>query len=106
MLHKRFTGIAAALAVATGLSLGGADLKKFKAARDVLDAARRALDDVPAPDLWGEAERRAAAANTVWSTGCNSWYLDRHGVPATWTFSWDRFCDEMAAPKLAEFDVR
>ncbi|MEZ5406950.1 MAG: NAD(P)/FAD-dependent oxidoreductase [Acidimicrobiales bacterium] len=53
-----------------------------------------------------EAERRAAAANTVWSTGCNSWYLDRHGVPATWTFSWDRFCDEMAAPKLAAFDVR
>ncbi|MEQ1931622.1 MAG: peptidoglycan DD-metalloendopeptidase family protein [Parvularculaceae bacterium] len=33
------------LKVATGLSLGGADLKKFKAARDVLDAARRASDD-------------------------------------------------------------
>lgn len=53
-----------------------------------------------------EAERRAAAANTVWSTGCNSWYLDRHGVPATWTFSWDRFCEEMRQPKLADFEVR
>ncbi len=53
-----------------------------------------------------EAERRAAAANTVWTTGCASWYLDANGVPATWTFSWDRFCEEMAAPKLQQFELR
>lgn len=53
-----------------------------------------------------EAERRAAAAQTVWSTGCNSWYLDRHGVPATWTFSWERFCSEMTNPDFASFDLR
>jgi cation diffusion facilitator CzcD-associated flavoprotein CzcO len=53
-----------------------------------------------------ESERRAAAANTVWATGCASWYLDRRGVPATWTFSWDRFCEEMAAPKLDQFERR
>lgn len=29
------------------------------------DAARRALDEVPAPDLWGEAERRAADGAVV-----------------------------------------
>ncbi|MEQ1786258.1 MAG: META domain-containing protein [Acidimicrobiales bacterium] len=30
-----------------------------------VDAARRALDDVPAPDLWSEVERRAAGASVV-----------------------------------------
>lgn len=53
-----------------------------------------------------EAERRAAAATTVWVTGCDSWYLDRHGVPASWTFSHTRFADEMARPQLADYDLR
>jgi len=53
-----------------------------------------------------EEERRAAAARTVWATGCRSWYLDRTGVPATWTFSWERFRDEMGSVDLAEFDLR
>ncbi len=52
-----------------------------------------------------EAERREAAIGTVWTTGCNSWYLDRDGIPATWTFSFDRFRSEMAAPKLEAYDL-
>jgi len=52
-----------------------------------------------------EAERREAAIGTVWTTGCNSWYLDRDGIPATWTFSFDRFRDEMAAPKLDAYEL-
>lgn len=52
-----------------------------------------------------EAERREAAVGTVWTTGCNSWYLDADGIPATWTFSFDRFCDEMAAPKLEAYEL-
>lgn len=51
-----------------------------------------------------EAERIAAAANTVWASGCNSWYLDKNGIPATWTLSYDRFLDEMAEPNLAVFE--
>ena len=50
-----------------------------------------------------EEERRAAAKNTIWMSGCNSWYLDATGVPASWTFSYDRFVDEMAAPNLSAF---
>ena len=50
-----------------------------------------------------EQERRAAAKNTIWMSGCNSWYLDATGVPASWTFSYDRFVDEMAAPNLSAF---
>lgn len=52
-----------------------------------------------------EAERREAAVGTVWTTGCNSWYLDKDGVPATWTFTFDRFCDEMASPKLDAYEL-
>jgi cation diffusion facilitator CzcD-associated flavoprotein CzcO len=51
-----------------------------------------------------EVERIAAASSTVWATGCNSWYLDKHGVPATWTFTYDRFVDEMSKPNLADFE--
>ncbi|MGB1385753.1 MAG: flavin-containing monooxygenase [Ilumatobacteraceae bacterium] len=50
-----------------------------------------------------EDERRAAAQNTIWMSGCNSWYLDATGVPASWTFSYDRFVDEMNAPDLSAF---
>lgn len=52
-----------------------------------------------------EAERRAAAATTVWVTGCDSWYLDQHGVPASWTFSHARFVEEMAAPRMEAFET-
>jgi cation diffusion facilitator CzcD-associated flavoprotein CzcO len=50
-----------------------------------------------------EQERRTAAKNTIWMSGCNSWYLDATGVPASWTFSYDRFVDEMSAPDLSAF---
>ncbi|WP_375286049.1 flavin-containing monooxygenase [Sphingomonas sp.] len=53
-----------------------------------------------------EAERQEAAKRTVWVTGCNSWYLDKRGVPSSWTFSFDRFAQEMTAPKMADFETR
>jgi cation diffusion facilitator CzcD-associated flavoprotein CzcO len=53
-----------------------------------------------------EAERTAAAKNTVWVTGCNSWYLDDRGIPATWPWSFDRFRTEMREPALASFECR
>ena len=31
-----------------------------------------------------DAERTEAARNTVWASGCRSWYLDDRGVPAAW----------------------
>ena len=31
-----------------------------------------------------DAARIEAAKTTVWMTGCNSWYLDDRGIPATW----------------------
>jgi cation diffusion facilitator CzcD-associated flavoprotein CzcO len=53
-----------------------------------------------------EAERVEAAKHTVWTTGCRSWYLDDRGIPATWPWPFDRFRDEMAAPKLEAYELR
>jgi cation diffusion facilitator CzcD-associated flavoprotein CzcO len=51
-----------------------------------------------------EAERTEAARHTIWASGCRSWYLDDRGVPASWPWTFDRFRDEMAAPKLEAFE--
>jgi cation diffusion facilitator CzcD-associated flavoprotein CzcO len=51
-----------------------------------------------------DAERVVAAKNTVWATGCRSWYLDDRGIPAAWPWTFDRFREEMAAPKLEAYE--
>lgn len=52
-----------------------------------------------------DADRVEAARNTVWSTGCRSWYLDDRGIPATWPWTFDRFREEMAAPQLDAYEL-
>ncbi|HKA15941.1 MAG TPA: NAD(P)/FAD-dependent oxidoreductase [Myxococcota bacterium] len=52
-----------------------------------------------------EAERVEAARNTIWSSGCRSWYLDDRGVPMTWPWTFDRFRAEMAAPKPEAYEL-
>ena len=52
-----------------------------------------------------EHERQEAGRKTVWVTGCDSWYLDKKGVPTSWTFSYDRFVAEMTAPRLQDFET-
>jgi cation diffusion facilitator CzcD-associated flavoprotein CzcO len=46
-----------------------------------------------------------AMKNTVWVTGCNSWYLDADGVPNTWPWTASRFHKEMRRPRLADFEL-
>lgn len=50
--------------------------------------------------------RIAAAKKTVFGSGCNSWYLDAEGVPATWPWSQQRFREAMTAPDMAHYTVR
>ena len=45
-----------------------------------ISASREAMDRF-------EAARTEAAHNTVWVTGCHSWYLDDRGIPAVWPWS-------------------
>ncbi|MEO6092151.1 MAG: NAD(P)/FAD-dependent oxidoreductase [Novosphingobium sp.] len=51
-----------------------------------------------------EERRIEAARNTVFGSGCTSWYLDAEGVPGTWPWSYDAFGDAMAHPKFEEFE--
>jgi cation diffusion facilitator CzcD-associated flavoprotein CzcO len=40
----------------------------------------------PATEIYNE-KLRAAMPDTVWTTGCNSWYLNKDGVPEVWPFT-------------------
>ncbi len=51
------------------------------------------------------AALKEAMKDTVWVTGCQSWYLDKNGNPAMWPFTYDRFCADMSAPALEEYDL-
>jgi cation diffusion facilitator CzcD-associated flavoprotein CzcO len=53
-----------------------------------------------------DAERRVAARNTIWNSGCKSWYLDATGLPTAWPWTFDRFRAEMRGPRLDDFDLR
>jgi len=66
---------------------------------DGICASREALDEF-------EAARLEASKATVWATGCKSWYLDDRGVPAVWPWPFQRFREEMAAPKLEAYELR
>jgi cation diffusion facilitator CzcD-associated flavoprotein CzcO len=73
------------------------ELLRTGACREI-SATRSAMDAF-------EAERVEATKKTIWATGCNSWYLDDRGVPASWPFGFDRFRKEMAAPRLDAFTM-
>jgi cation diffusion facilitator CzcD-associated flavoprotein CzcO len=52
-----------------------------------------------------EGERVDAAKTTIWSSGCRSWYLDDRGIPMTWPWTFERFREEMAGPKLEAYEL-
>jgi cation diffusion facilitator CzcD-associated flavoprotein CzcO len=47
-----------------------------------------------------------AMKDTVWVTGCNSWYLDEDGVPITWPWTARRFHQDLRRPQFADFDLQ
>ena len=52
-----------------------------------------------------EEERTIQAGNTVWATGCNSWYLDDRGVPMAWPWNFQEYRNRLARPDLAAYDL-
>jgi cation diffusion facilitator CzcD-associated flavoprotein CzcO len=50
------------------------------------------------------AELRAAAPNTIWASGCQSWYLGKDGVPHPWPWTPERHREMLAAPRLREWE--
>jgi cation diffusion facilitator CzcD-associated flavoprotein CzcO len=51
------------------------------------------------------SELRSAMPNTVWTTGCNSWYLGKDGLPEVWPWSPGRHAAMLRDPHTAEFDL-
>ncbi|WP_298775947.1 NAD(P)/FAD-dependent oxidoreductase [uncultured Shewanella sp.] len=41
--------------------------------------------------------------NTVWVSGCQSWYLDKNNEPVTWPDSWTKWVKLMRTPNLKDF---
>jgi cation diffusion facilitator CzcD-associated flavoprotein CzcO len=50
-------------------------------------------------------EMRKGMQGTVWTSGCQSWYLDANGDPIVYPFGIARFSREMHKPHLEEFDL-
>jgi cation diffusion facilitator CzcD-associated flavoprotein CzcO len=65
---------------------------------------REVSADAGATETFDEA-RVEAAKNTVWMTGCRSWYLDDRGIPASWPWTFDRFRERMAKPEPEAFEL-
>ncbi|WP_372810750.1 flavin-containing monooxygenase [Litorivivens sp.] len=52
-----------------------------------------------------DSERIAAAKRTIFGSGCQSWYLDAEGVPATWPWSQQRFYEAMSQPDYTAYQL-
>jgi cation diffusion facilitator CzcD-associated flavoprotein CzcO len=52
-----------------------------------------------------EAKRGQAAKNTVFASGCRSWYLDAKGEPQVWPWSWAHFVEVMNKPALGDYEM-
>ncbi len=53
-----------------------------------------------------ETARVEAARNTIWATGCRSWYLDDRGIPAAWPWPFRQFRARMARPDWEAYELR
>ncbi len=50
-----------------------------------------------------QEEMRRAFPDTIWVSGCESWYLGKDGLPALWPFHPQVHRDMLAAPNLDEW---
>lgn len=57
-------------------------------------AARRFNDEI-----------RDQLPNTVWASGCQSWYMDAHGRIASWPWTFEKFEADMKTPNWDDFEL-
>src|SRR5690554_1921678 len=50
-------------------------------------------------------DMKAAFSTTVWVSGCNSWYLDADGIPATWPWVPARYRSELKTLQLEDYEL-
>ena len=85
-----------------------APVRLHHAARRAAPRRRRAARSARRTRRWTSSRPPASRprGNTIWVTGCRSWYLDDRGIPAMWPWSFARFREEMAAPEPEAFETR
>ena len=66
--------------------------------------ARQVSADPAATDRFFAAMVKATKG-TIWATGCQSWYLDKSGVPASWPWDYTYFEERMAKPNLEDYEI-
>lgn len=64
--------------------------------------ARTIVPREDATERFNEAVK-GAMTKTIWSSGCQSWYIDKNGVPSLWPWSAAKFESDLAEPDLEEF---
>ncbi len=72
---------------------------------DLLRAGAESVEPTAEAAEAFEQARVEATKNTVWVTGCRSWYLDDRGIPSAWPWSIDHFREVMQAPDLSQYRV-
>jgi hypothetical protein len=50
-------------------------------------------------------DMRGAMPDTVWTTGCDSWYLGKDGKPEVWPWTPERHQAMLRDPDPREFEV-
>ena len=58
----------------------------------------------PATEIYNE-KLRAAMPDTVWTTGCQSWYLNKDGVPEVWPFTPAEHRAMLANPDPGQYEL-
>lgn len=48
---------------------------------------------------------RAKLPDTVWATGCKSWYVDMNGNVASWPWTYEKFENDMRQPIMDDFEL-
>lgn len=48
---------------------------------------------------------RAKLPDTVWATGCKSWYIDKFGNISSWPWTFEKFQEDMREPVWDDFEV-
>jgi cation diffusion facilitator CzcD-associated flavoprotein CzcO len=63
---------------------------------DLIEPTQQAVDDF-------YKTVNDAMPNTIWTTGCNSWYLDDKGIPGLWPWSPQQYTKEMQVADFSQY---
>ena len=83
--------------------------KQFGYIKQLIDViasgSARRIAPTPAATAAFNAALTAKIPDTIWASGCKSWYIDAKGRIASWPWTFAKFDEDMAAPVLEDFDL-